>query len=52
MLGCPIGAMTSELIGSDPMLVAGQLGADADRETLALATFACLQGGLLLAQSM
>jgi AcrR family transcriptional regulator len=73
--GCPIGAMTSELIGSDPslavevaehmdrwraylqagltrMLVAGQLHADADPETLALATFASLQGGLLLAQSM
>jgi AcrR family transcriptional regulator len=73
--GCPIGAMTSELIGSDPMLAievaehmdrwrrylqagltrmlaAGQLRADADPETLALATFASLQGGLLLAQSM
>jgi AcrR family transcriptional regulator len=71
--GCPIGAMTSELIGSDPllavevaehmdrwrgylqagltrMLAAGQLRADADPETLALATFASLQGGLLLAQ--
>ena len=71
--GCPIGAMTSELIGTDPvlagevtehmdrwrgylqagltrMLAAGQLRADADPETLALATFASLQGGLLLAQ--
>jgi AcrR family transcriptional regulator len=73
--GCPIGAMTSELIGSDPilavevaehmdrwrgylqagltrMLAAGRLRADSDPETLALATFASLQGGLLLAQSM
>jgi len=73
--GCPIGAMTSELIASDPllavevtehmdrwrgylqagltrMLAAGQLRADTDPETLALAIFACLQGGLLLAQSM
>lgn len=73
--GCPIGAMTSELIGSDPtlaaevtghmdrwrgylqagltrMLAAGRLRSDADPETLALATFASLQGGLLLAQSM
>jgi AcrR family transcriptional regulator len=73
--GCPIGAMTSELIGSDPVLAAevaghmdrwrsylqaglirmhaaGRLRADADPETLALATFASLQGGLLLAQSM
>src|ERR1700722_19078392 len=73
--GCPIGAMTSELIGTNPilaaevtqhmdrwrgylqaglsrMLAAGRLRADADPETLALATFASLQGGLLLAQSM
>jgi AcrR family transcriptional regulator len=73
--GCPIGAMTSELVGNDPMLAvevaehmdrwrgylqagltrmlaAGQLRSDADPETLALATFASLQGGLLLAQSM
>jgi AcrR family transcriptional regulator len=73
--GCPIGAMTSELIGSEPvlaaevtghmdrwrgylqagltrMLAAGLLRADADPEALALATFASLQGGLLLAQSM
>jgi AcrR family transcriptional regulator len=73
--GCPIGAMTSELIGSDPvlavevadhmdrwrgylqagltrMVAAGRLRPDADPETLALATFASLQGGLLLAQSM
>jgi AcrR family transcriptional regulator len=73
--GCPIGAMTSELMASDPMLAAevtehmdrwrsylqagltrmhaaGRLRADADPETLALATFASLQGGLLLAQSM
>jgi AcrR family transcriptional regulator len=73
--GCPIGAMTSELIGSDPLLAvevaghmdhwrgylqagltrmvaAGHLRPDADPETLALATFASLQGGLLLAQSM
>ena len=67
--------MTSELIGSDPILAAevaenmdrwrGYLQAGltrmlalaggaghADPETLALATFASLQGGLLLAQSM
>ena len=67
--------MTSELIGSEPMLAAevaghmdrwrgylqegltrmlaaGRLRADADPERLALATFASLQGGLLLAQSM
>jgi AcrR family transcriptional regulator len=73
--GCPVGAMTSELIGSDPMLAvevaehmdrwrgylqagltrmlaAGLLRADADPETLGLATFSSLQGGLLLAQSM
>jgi AcrR family transcriptional regulator len=73
--GCPIGAMTSELIASDPLLAAevtehmdrwrsylqagltrmvaaGRLRADADPETLALATFASLQGGLLLSQSM
>jgi AcrR family transcriptional regulator len=73
--GCPIGAMTSELIGSDPVLAAevtrhmdrwrayleagltrmvatGRLREQADPETLALATFASLQGGLLLAQSM
>jgi AcrR family transcriptional regulator len=73
--GCPIGAMTSELIGTEPMLAAvvaghmdrwrgylqagltrmlaaGRLRADADPERLALATFASLQGGLLLAQSM
>jgi AcrR family transcriptional regulator len=73
--GCPIGAMTSELIGSDPvlaaevaghmdrwrgylqaglarMLAAGRLRSDTDPETLALGTFASLQGGLLLAQSM
>jgi AcrR family transcriptional regulator len=73
--GCPIGAMVSELIGTDPvlagevaehmdrwrdylqsgvtrMLVAGELRTGTDPETLALAIFASLQGGLLLAQSM
>jgi hypothetical protein len=34
------------------MLAAGRLRPDSDPETLAPATFASLQGGLLLAQSM
>ena len=38
--------------GLTRMLAAGRLRADADPEALALATFASLQGGLLLAQSM
>ena len=38
--------------GLTRMLAAGRLRAGADPETLALATFASLQGGLLLAQSM
>jgi AcrR family transcriptional regulator len=73
--GCPIGALASELAGSDParaaevaasmgewcgcleaglirMRDAGLLRGDADPETLALATFAALQGGLLLTQTM
>ena len=73
--GCPIGALTSELIGSNPMLAAqvtahmdrwrsyleagltrmlaaGLLRPDADPEALALSTFASLQGGLLLTQTM
>ena len=73
--GCPIGALATELIGSDParaaevaahmdqwryylqagltrMRAAGRLRADADPETLGLAVFASLQGGLLLAQTM
>jgi AcrR family transcriptional regulator len=74
-LGCPIGALASEMTGSDPTL-AGKLAAhldiwrdyleaglhrmrdsgllrqDADPRTLALSTFAALQGGLLLTQTM
>jgi AcrR family transcriptional regulator len=73
--GCPIGALTAELIGSEParaaelaehmnrwreyleaglrrMQIAGLLRDDADPETLALATFAALHGGLLLTQMM
>jgi hypothetical protein len=38
--------------GLTRMHAAGRLRADADPETLALATFASLQGGLLLSQSM
>ena len=38
--------------GLTRILAAGRLRADASPETLALATFASLQGGLLLAQSM
>jgi AcrR family transcriptional regulator len=74
-MGCPIGAMASELVGKDPeraadiaahmdrwreyleaglrrMQAAGRLQADANPEALALATFAALQGGLLLTQTM
>jgi AcrR family transcriptional regulator len=73
--GCPIGALASELIASDPeraaevavhldewrghleagvgrMRAAGVLRADADPQTIALAIFAALQGGLLLRQTM
>ncbi|HEX3872680.1 MAG TPA: helix-turn-helix domain-containing protein [Solirubrobacteraceae bacterium] len=73
--GCPIGALASELAGSDPvraaevaasmdhwrgylragltrMVDAGLLRPDADPETLSLGTFAALQGGLLLTQTM
>lgn len=73
--GCPIGALTAELIRNEParatelfghmnrwrayletglrrMQSTGLLRADANPETLALATFAALQGGLLLTQQM
>ena len=73
--GCPIGALASELIASDPARAAeiaahldrwrayleagltrmrdsGLLRPDADPSTLALSTFAALQGGLQLTQTM
>ena len=73
--GCPIGALTAELIRNEParatelaehmnrwrayleaglrrMQRTGLLRGDANPETLALATFAALQGGLLLTQQM
>jgi AcrR family transcriptional regulator len=73
--GCPIGALTAELIRDEPeraavvkaqmdqwrgcleaglerMRAAGLLRAGADPRALALATFAALQGGLLLTQMM
>src|ERR1700736_2292109 len=73
--GCPIGALTAELIRNEPARAAelaahmdrwrgyleaglqrmrdsGQLHPHANPHTLALSTFAALQGGLLLTQMM